>query len=151
MIRKISVGKDFKFKLVTKKTKEPKIVYLTKTVRGICIKDGGHYSIQVKADILDPSKTSEVLSLDFTEDSYNLKGLKSIFSRERDEHGNYVRIIRREDRYKHFTANKDRFVPFCHNWICSGRIVKHAGKLMFEFKDCIAPKGYKIAVINDDD
>ena len=101
-------------------------------------------------DILDKGQP-DILLLDFTDESYNLRGVVSVFSRERDDKGNYVRYIRNASQCKFFPGNKEKLVPFCDNWICSGYIVRKDGKLMFDFNECISPKGYDTFVPDEDD
>jgi len=137
------------FKLVPKK-KAPKTdsnkKLTTKLVKGICIKDGDNWLIQLdvkalKPDIIDKGQP-DLLILPFTEDSYDLKGLTSVFERTPDENGRYTRYIRNETDAKFHPGSPERYVPFCKNWVCSGYIVRCNGKLMFDFNECIAPNGY---------
>lgn len=136
------------FKLVEKKRKprtEANKV-LTKLVRGTCIKEGNDYKISVdvralKPNIIDKGQP-DLLILDFTEESYEIKGVTSVFSREPDKHGKYTRYIRNEVHAKFHPGSPERYTPFCRNWVCSGYIVRRDGKLMFEFHECIAPVGY---------
>ena len=152
-----SLSSGFKFKLVEKKRK-PRTESnkrLTKLVRGVCIKENDDYKIaldikHLKPNILD-SKNPDILVLNFTEESYNLRGVTSVFSREKNEIGHYTRYIRNESYCKCFPGDPERLVPFCHNWVCSGYIVKRSGKLIFEFNECIAPQGYAVAEIEDED
>ena len=146
------------FKLVLKKKaiKTDSNKKLTpRLVKGICIKDGDDYKIEInikalKPDIIDKGQP-DLLILPFTEDSYDLKGVVSVFDREPDKKGKYTRYVRNEINCKFFPGSPERYTPFCHNWICSGYIVRHNGKLMFDFNDCISPKGYGIFINEDDD
>ena len=137
------------FKLVPKKKviKTDSNKKLTpRLVKGICIKDGDDYKIQVnikalKPDIIDKGQP-DLLILPFTEDSYDLKGMTSVFERTPDKNGRYTRYIRNETDAKFHPGSPERYVPFCKNWVCSGYIVRCNGKLMFDFNECIAPNGY---------
>ena len=146
------------FKLVPKKrTVNPNTVkkVTTRLIKGLCVKIDDEYKIQIdtkalKPDIIDKGHP-DILVLDFTEESYNLRGVVSVFSRERDDKGNYVRYIRNVSQCKFFPGNKEKLVPFCNNWICSGYIVRKDSKLMFDFNECIAPKGYDTFIPDEDD
>ena len=146
---------NFSFKLVEKNHKS-KInnKRLTKLIKGICKKENDIYRISVNITELKPkyidNKYPDILLLDFTEESYNLRGVIAVFERKPDNTGRYVRYIRNESQCKFFPGNPEVLVPFCNNWVCSGYIVKRDGKLMFDFKECIAPKGYNVIKIDDD-
>ena len=87
------------FKFATKKRKinsnaDKKLT--TKLVRGICFKDGDNFKIKVdirelKPDIIDKGQP-DVLILDFTEESYELKGVVSVFDRNPDKYGKYITL-----------------------------------------------------------
>ena len=154
----ISLGQFNKFKLVPKKktyktNTDKKIT--TKLIRGICFKEDNTYKIQIdvkclKPDIVDKG-TPDLLVLEFTEESYDLKGVTSVFSREPDKRGKYTRYIRTETNARMMPGSPERYVPFCNNWVCSGYIIRRKGKMMFDFNECIAPKGYTVMETIDDD
>ena len=145
------------FKLVSKKRKfnpNPDKKLTTKLVRGVCFKDGDDFKIQIdikalKPNIIDKGQP-DILVLDFTEESYELKGVLSVFDRNPDKNGKYIRRIRSESDAKMMPGSPERYVPFCHNWICNGYIIRRNGKMMFDFNDCISPKGYNI-VVNEEE
>lgn len=146
--------KSFNFKLIPKKKKfHVENKRLTKLVKGICTKINDEYKIALDVKIIKPEITDDehpdILVLDFTEESYNIKGATTVFSRTLDENGRYVRYIRNELNAKCLYGDEKRYVPFCHNWICSGYVVKRDGKLLFDFNECISPKGYGVAVIEN--
>ena len=144
------------FKLIPKKrvVKHDGIKKLTtKLVRGVCLLIDGEYRIKLdittlKPDIID-KEHPDILIIPFTEKSYELKGMISVFSKTCDDKGRYTRYIRRETNAKFLPGNPEKYVPFCHNWVCSGYIVRCNGKLMFDFNECIAPQGY--TVIKEED
>lgn len=145
------------FKLIEKKRKPTTDTdkRLTNLIKGICVKEGDIYKIAVdvkelKPNIIDKGQP-DLLVLEFTEESYNLKGVVSVFDRKPDEYGKYTRYIRNESQCKFFPGSKEKLVPFCKNWVCSGYIVKRNGKLLFDFHDCLNPRGYKSYINQDDD
>lgn len=138
------------FKLVEKKRKPKNNTdkRLTKLIKGICLKEGDDYKISLnvktlKPDIIDKG-LPDLLVLDFTEESYNLKGVVSVFERKPDNNGRYTRYIRNESYCKVSPGSPEKLVPFCKNWVCSGYIIRRNGKLLFDFHDCIAPRGYAV-------
>ena len=134
-----------------KRTREPKLVKIGKLVRGkVFIDSDGVYKVQIKLNT-EEEINNPLLVLEFTEDSFNLVGRKSIFSREKDEHNNYVRIVRQEHESKWFPGNNERFVPFAPNWIVRGYIVKDNGITKFDFKSLVGIDGYTMDVLNPED
>lgn len=140
------------FKVVEKKKKNTQSnnKRLTKLIRGLCIKEDDDYKISVnvkelKPNIIDNNKP-DVLVIPFTEESYNLKGVISVFSRTPDKNNKYIRYIRSETQCKFFPGNKEKLVPFCKNWVCTGYIVKRNNQLQFEFHECITPNGYDVMI-----
>lgn len=137
-----------RFQLVDKQRKPKNInnKRLTNLIKGVCLKEGDTYKISLDVKTLKPNIIDkglpDLLVLDFTEESYNLKGVTSVFDRKPDKNGKFTRYIRNESRCRVFPGDPERLVPFCNNWVCSGYIVKRDGKLMFDFNDCIAPQGY---------
>ena len=146
-----------KFKLVPKNRiiKNGKKKLTPKLIKGICFKEGDTFKIQLdvkflKPDIIEKGQP-DILVLDFTEESYELKNITSVFDRNPDKNGKYIRYIRNEFRAKFFPGNQEKYVPFCPNWVCSGYIVKYNGKMLFDFNECIAPKGYSKFIPEEDE
>lgn len=152
----LSLSQFSTFKFIPKKHRivnsDKKIT--TTLIKGICIKDDDEYKIQINVKALKPNLIDEgqpdLLLLDFTEESYNLKGLNVIFSREKDEKGRYIQYIRDDSKAKFHPGNTEKYVPFCHNWVCSGYIIRRNGKMLFDFNQCISPNGYNVTNIDDD-
>ena len=145
------------FKLVPKKVvrTDNNKKLTSKLVKGLCIKNGDDYLISInvkslKPEIIDKGQP-DLLILPFTEESYDLKGICSVFDRNPDKKGKYIRYIRNETSAKIMPGSPERYVPFCHNWVCSGYIVRRNGKLMFDFNDCIALNGYGVFINEDED
>lgn len=155
----ITLSQFNSFKLIPKKRSIKndcnKKKLTSKLVRGVCFKEGDDFKIQIDAKVLKPDIIDkgqpDILVLDFTEESYELKGVTSVFDRNPDKHGKYIRYIRNEVHAKNFPGSPERYVPFCKNWICSGYIVRCNGKMMFDFNECIAPKGYTTFIPEEDE
>lgn len=154
----LTLGAFNSFKLVFKKRvvrRDDNKRLTPKLVRGVCLKDGDDYKIQLdikslKPNIIDKGQP-DILVLDFTEESYELKGITSVFSRQPDKDGKYTRYIRNEVHAKFHPGSPEKYTPFCRNWICSGYIVRRNGKLMFDFNECIALQGYATFTPDKDD
>ena len=137
------------FKLIPKKrtiTRDGNKKLTPNLVKGVCVKEEDDFKIQInvkalKPDIIDKGQP-DILVLDFTEESYDLKGVTSVFDRKPDKNGRYTRYIRNESYAKAFPGSPERYVPFCRNWVCSGYIVRRNGKMMFDFNECLYPQGY---------
>ena len=87
--------------------------------------------------------------LGFTENSYNLKGRKTIFTRDKDEFGKIIRYIRSEDKAKYLYGDSSRYVPFAPNWIVKGNIIKDNNVLKFDFVDLVTIDGYTNVICDD--
>ena len=148
----------FSFKFIPKKKNvrnDGNKKVISTLVKGICLKIDEEYKIKIDASVLKPYITDksnpDFLLLDFTEESYEIKGLTTVFDIKPNERGNYTRYIRSESYAKFFPGSKEKYVPFCNNWVCSGYIVRRNGKLMFKFNECIAPQGYETFTPDEDD
>ena len=120
-----------------------------KIVRGTVFQDEeGNYkvSITLNSDTLHP----DLLVLDFTERSYELKGRTSVFCRELDSTGRRVRIIRNDFISRVMPGNPERYIPFAPHWIIKGYIVKDNGITKFDFKDIVSIEGYDIIQHNEE-
>ena len=146
---KLTLSQFSSFKLIPKKrtiAHDGNKKLTPKLVKGICFREGNDFKIKInvkalKPDIIDNGQP-DLLVLDFTEESYEIKGVTSVFDRNPDKNGKYIRYIRSETKAKFHPGSPERYVPFCKNWVCSGYIVRCNGKLMFDFNECIAPNGY---------
>ena len=146
------------FKLIPKKrtiNRECNKKLTPKLVKGICFKEENDFKIKInvkdlKPDIIDKSQP-DILVLNFTEESYDLKGIISVFDRKPDKNGKYTRYVRSETKAKFHPGSPERYVPFCCNWVCNGYIVKHNGKTMFDFNECLHPKGYSKFIPEEDE
>ena len=127
----------------------------SRLIRGVCFKDGDIFKIQIDAKTLKPDIIEkgqpDILVLEFTEESYELKDVIAVFDRNPDKNGKYTRRVRSISNAKFMPGDTERYVPFCNNWICSGYLVRRNYKLMFEFNECISPKGYDTFVPEEDE
>ena len=92
----------------------------------------------------------DLLVLPFTENSYNLKGKKNVFTRTKDELGKRIRYIRSEEKSKYHYGDSNRYIPFAPNWIVKGNIVRDNGVLKFDFIDLVTIDGYVNVSYNDE-
>ena len=123
----------FVIKPVIKKKKEPIKKRLSKKIEALCVIEDNNYYAVIKVK-------EEKFKLEFTSKSYNLTGREIVFSRNKDEHGKYIRFIRKQEDATFFPGSSDLFVPFSNNWYITGYIVKISGKQYFDFIDLVCPK-----------
>lgn len=109
----------------------------------VFINEDGEYRVSI---ISEDDKLYNNMILPFTKKSYELKGCINIFSRTKDEHNNYVRYVRNEEKAKTFPGDPNKYVPFAPNWIVKGDIVKEDLVLKFDFKNLLTIKGYNIMI-----
>ena len=154
----ITLSQFSSFKLIPKKrtvTYDGNKKLTPKLIKGVCFREGDDFKIQInvkalKPDIIDKAHP-DILLLDFTEESYELKGVLSVFNRKPNKNGKYIRYIRSESNAKFMPGSPDIYVPFCNNWVCNGYIVKRNGKIMFDFNECLHPQGYDTFVSEEDE
>lgn len=121
-----------------------------KIVKGKVFQDeNGIYkvSISMKNDPVHP----DLLVLDFTERSYDLKGKTNVFSRTVDSKGRRIRFIRNLINAKFMPGLPEQYIPFAPNWIVRGYIVKDNGTMKFDFKSLVGIDGYTMDVLHPED
>ena len=133
---------DFKLVPKKKRVKQDTDNVLTKRlVYGTCFKDGETFKIKIN-DTLNKNLDSKYhnIELEFTEESYELRGVRQVFTRTPEDRGiKYIMFIRSESQCRWFPGDKNRLVPFCRNWVCSGYLVNVNNKIMFKLQECITP------------
>ena len=129
------IGLGLVIKPVIKKKKEPvkRKLFNRKKLEAICVIEDNIYYAIVKVN-------DNKLKLEFTDKSYSLLNRDIVFSKIKDEHGRYIRFIRNKIQSSFFPGSSNNFVPFSHNWIINGYVVKINGKEYFDFVDLICPK-----------
>lgn len=92
------------------------------------------------------------LTLEFTEETYDLRHKKVIFTRKQID-GRTVCIIRDYTRMLTYPGDRNRFLPFAVGWLVRGWIVEINSQLMFKFRNCITIDGhdYNIKKLIDDE
>lgn len=147
MIKNAIFNGSLSFKLIEKKHKPAANKKLSaKLVRGRCIKlENGEYMVSFDSksvkDYIPSNYNNPTINLPFTEESYELKGVVSVFAREKID-GRWVRYIRNENQCKFFPGSKESLVPFRPGWDITGYIVKKDNKILVQFNDCVPPEGY---------
>lgn len=125
---------------------------LTKLVPGVVIQDEqGNFSVHIKYfDYLDKltkdTNINEIgkngVTLPFTEDSYDMSKCERIFTRVGQRNRQYISLILNETDRIFKKADPNRYVPFCHNWICSCWIVRKDGKVYAKFNRILTLVGH---------
>lgn len=129
---------------------------LTKLVPGVVIQDEqGNFSVHIKYfDYLDKltkdTNINEIgkngVTLPFTEDSYDMSKCERIFTRVGQRNRQYISLILNETDKIFKKADPNRYVPFCHNWICSCWIVRKDGKVYAKFNRILTLVGHSYNV-----
>lgn len=129
---------------------------LTKLVPGVVIQDEqGNFSVHIKYfDYLDKlakdTNINEIgkngVTLPFTEDSYDMSNCERIFTRVGQRNRQYISLILNETDRIFKKADPNRYVPFCHNWICSCWIVRKDGKVYAKFNRILTLVGHSYNV-----
>lgn len=129
---------------------------LTKLVPGVVIQDEqGNFSVHIKYfDYLDKltkdTNINEIgkngVTLPFTEDSYDMSKCERIFTRIGQRNRQYISLILNETDRIFKKADPNRYVPFCHNWICSCWIVRKDGKVYAKFNRILTLVGHSYNV-----
>lgn len=129
---------------------------LTKLVPGVVIQDEqGNFSVHIKYfDYLDKlnkdTNINEIgkngVTLPFTEDSYDMSKCERIFTRVGQRNRQYISLILNETDRIFKKADPNRYVPFCHNWICSCWIVRKDGKVYAKFNRILTLVGHNYNV-----
>ena len=153
---------------VAKPTKkvEPKEVppkKLTKLVNGKVVLIDGKYYCFVQyydfnerlfgnTDIIEITDIAKSLNIPFTEESYDIKQFRTIFTRDKTKYG-YLSLVRTESQIVFGNYNPDKYIPFAPNWIVRGWIVKINDKLQFKFRNLVTIAGhnYNYRGLLDDD
>ena len=136
---------------------------LTKLVVGLVNQvDNDNYTVTIKYfDFLDrlaaDVKISDIgknaVTLPFTKDSYDMSKSERVFTKVGQQNREYISLIRNESDRIFKSPDPNRYVPFCHRWLCSCWIVRIKGKLYAKFNKIltIAGHNYKSSDLKDED
>lgn len=129
-----------------------KPVRVSKKVIGVCFIEDETYKVHVELESKDaidnyPAK----LLLEFTNDSYELKGKEKVFTKCKTNKDKWVCYCRTREHATLFSGDRHNFVPFAPKWLCLGYVVKVDKHLMFEFKEALTVDGYQYGVIHNED
>lgn len=113
----------------------------TKLTEALCIIDNGEFKAKLLNDI-DTFKANSIFS--FTEDSYNLENKRIVFTRNKDERGNIIQVIRDKIRARWFPGIESQYTPFYKDYIMKGNIVEIKGEHYFKFKRLVGKGNYEI-------
>ena len=158
---------NVKLKLkVVKPTKrvEPKEIppkKLTKLVNGKVVLIDGKYYCFVQyydfnerlfgnTDIIEITDIAKSLNLPFTEESYDIRQFRTIFTRDKTKYG-YLSLVRTESQMVFGNYNPDKYIPFAPNWIVRGWIVKINNVLQFKFRNIILQNSFGYSRTNNID
>ena len=111
---------------------EDKPVRVSRLCLGVCVKEDGMFKIHIKTS---REHNADILSIPFTEESFNLKGRTTVFSVKKDRRKRYIRYLRDKMRSIIFPGFPKQYCTVSEKEVCSGYIVRVKGKLYFELND----------------
>lgn len=117
-------------KATIKKREENKV---SRLCLATIILDKGVY--KAKVDMLNDDENSDSLIVDLSEESLYLNNKRKIYSKEKDEHNNYVLYLRDETSLSLWHPDPNKYSTVCENLCVSGHIIKIKGELKFQIKD----------------
>lgn len=117
---------------------------VSKLVKGICFLDEIDNIWKIHVPVSIEEDNSDMLVLEFTPQSYELKGKEYIFSKtQMGLNGKPICIIRTKEHAIAFPGLESQYTPFCKNWEYSGYIVKENNKTLFDIHETIGVYGYE--------
>lgn len=119
-----------------KKPAAPKKI--SRLVKGLCFKDeDGNWKVKVNIS------EDEALILDFTEDSFSLKGREIIFSKEKDKTNHYIAIRRSKQHALVFPGSDEHFTSLADKHVFSGYIVEENKTKLFKLHEYLYVIGHE--------
>ena len=129
----------FGLKPVIKKREATGIKKERKITTGVCFKDeDGIFKIHV---VIDGSANRV---LEFTPNSYELRGKTHVFQKTPNKDGKYICRIRSEASAKYAPGNPETYTPFCQNWVYKGHVCTIYNKVMFDVTDIVCVNGHEL-------
>lgn len=134
---------SLKISVVKPKKKSNSIKKISKLIRGLVIEDeDGNFKCSI--DIKQDDNSYKELIIPFTPKSFEVIDRLSVFTKQKDENGKRIRIVRDASRAKFFPGTQDQYIPFDNNWVIEGYLVQDGLLQMFDFKDLITIDGYDV-------
>jgi len=143
---------NFKFKPIAKRRKKAVAVKerkLAANVIGIVFIEDGVYKVHVSCATSEEEELPPQLILEFTPDSYNLKGHTKAFTKCYTPRDKWTCYCRTREHSTLFPNLAEQLVPFAHNWEVKGWIVRRNGQLMFKLKQALTIHGYNMWVADE--
>lgn len=135
-----------------RKVSNIKPVRVSKLVVGKCFIEDSIYKVHVEFEPKDTINNYPVkLLLEFTDESYELKGHEKVFNKCNTNEDKWICYCRTKDHATIFPGDKRNYVPFAPKWLCAGYVVKVDKHLMFELKETLTIDGYEYGVIHKED
>ena len=138
----------FGFKMQTKTIKRERKSIVAKTAYCRCIEDNGTFYADV---YLVRDSVPEYIRMEFTEESYVLKGRTSIFSRFLDENGKHINYIRDKQHANDFPGIDRVYTTLCAEQVFKGKVIEKNKKLYFDMTEHIGAYSmyYELVEVND--
>ena len=133
----------FTFKIAKpKEHKETVKKVSNKLVQGVCFLDETDNIWKIHIPMSEDSENNDAMRvLEFTKDSYELKGKLYVFTKNKKERGKPICIVRTKEKALACPGLESMYTPFCKNWVYSGYIVKENGKTMFQMHEAVGIDG----------
>lgn len=152
---KVTNDKPKRVRTIQSKEIPPK--KLTKLVNGRVIKQNNEYFVTVSyleykehmfgnTNVSEISDKSESVIIPLTKESYNIKGVRVIFSKDSN-----ILLIRNETQLIFGNYDPNKYIPFKDNSIVRGWIVRINGVLQFKFRNIILQNGFGYGRTNNID
>lgn len=129
------------FKPINKKPKVTNNKIANKKLYCVCIETKPNV---FKAYVNIPSNLEfpDTVAIDFSKDSYNLKGKEKVFTVEKDSKGRSICIIRNKLDATNFPGLPSQYTPFKHKFVYSGYVIKINDKHYFDVTDVLDSAEY---------
>lgn len=124
----------FKIKPITKKRVSKIYTRISKICLGVCVNVDGVLKCKIELPKGELDNT-EFLVLDFTPNSFSLKGKRVIFLDKKDKTNHWVKIHRDKLQQLLSPEHSPHKVSVVENEVCSGYIVRKEGIMYFDMKD----------------
>lgn len=148
------IVQTFGLKLINKsrKVSNEKPVRVSKKVIGECFIEDGIYKVHVDLESKDALEVNPAkLVLEFTEDSYSLKGKDKVFNKCKHNEDKWICYCRTKEHATIIPGDISTYVPFAPKWLVLGYVVRVNKRLMFEHKSSFTIKGYNYNITHEED
>ena len=133
----------FRLKLAEHKPKRITDGYVkaSNLVYGVVVEDANE-NLLVSVDS-DGNGTKDPIIIPFTPESYELKGVKNVFTKAKHD-GKRIWIVRNDFKVKFHYGSEEQYIPFDKGWTVKGYIVKKDNVKMFKLIKLVSIGDYNV-------